>query len=94
MSKDADNESGVAREWRSEGVRNTGLLANWRIVAFTFYIGMALFEYGYDKGAIAGFQAMPGFLMVFGYKTAEGKLDIEVSTCNRHFFRSPSLSSP
>lgn len=78
MSKDADNESATTRGWRSEGVINQGLLANWRVVAFTFYIGMGLFEYGYDKGAIAGFQAMPGFLKVFGYKTAEGTWDIKV----------------
>jgi hypothetical protein len=39
---------------------------------------MSLFEYGYDKGAIAGFQAMPGFLQVFGYQTATGAWAIKV----------------
>lgn len=68
-----------AREMtHGEGVRKTNLLANWRILAVTLYIGMSLFEYGYDKGAIAGFQAMPGFLMVFGYQAPDGSWAIEV----------------
>ena len=68
-----------AREMtHGEGVRKTNLLANWRILAVTLYIGMSLFEYGYDKGAIAGFQAMPGFLMVFGSQAPDGSWAIEV----------------
>ncbi|KAK3323142.1 general substrate transporter [Cercophora scortea] len=59
------------------GVRKTGVRANWRILAITMYLGLSLFEYGFDKGAIAGFQAMPGFLMEFGYKTPAGKWAIE-----------------
>ncbi|RFU27193.1 hypothetical protein B7463_g9149, partial [Scytalidium lignicola] len=55
-----------------EGQRSTSLRANWRILAVTSYLGISLFEYGFDKGAIAGFQAMPGFLMVFGYKAPNG----------------------
>lgn len=72
-------EAGEVQEWREEGVRNTSLRANWRIVLVTLYVGMSLFEYGYDKGAIAGFQAMNGFLMVFGYQTDEGAWAIAVS---------------
>ena len=55
------------------GVRKTGLWANRRILLVTLYLGISLFEYGFDKGAIAGFQAMPGFLMEFGYQTPAGK---------------------
>ncbi|KAJ5827168.1 sugar porter (SP) family MFS transporter [Penicillium robsamsonii] len=55
-----------------EGRRDTSLKANWRIFAITLYLGTSLFEYGFDKGAIAGFQAMPGFLQVFGYQTLDG----------------------
>lgn len=90
MSKNEDNESGETREWRSVGVRNTSLLANWRIITFTLYIGMGLFEYGYDKGAIAGFQAMTGFLKVFGYQTADGTWNIEVGTCHTLLPQFPS----
>jgi hypothetical protein len=61
------------------GVRKTTLRANWRILAVTLYMGMSLFEYGFDKGAIAGFQSMPGFLKLFGYQTPGGKWAIEVS---------------
>ena len=33
---------------------------------------ISLVEYGFDKGAIAGFQAMPGLLQVFGYESKPG----------------------
>lgn len=73
-----DTEPGDVQDRAVDGVRNLGLLANWRVLVFTLYLGMALFVYGYDKGAIAGFQAMPGFLEVFGYKTEEGTYAIAV----------------
>ena len=32
-------------EWRSaEGVRDTSLMGNWRILLVTLYLGMSLFE--------------------------------------------------
>lgn len=62
-----------------EGRRDHGLLANWRVLAITFYLGISLFQYGFDKGALAGFQAMPGFLMVFGYETPKHTWAIAVS---------------
>ncbi|SPO07714.1 related to HXT1 - Low-affinity hexose facilitator [Cephalotrichum gorgonifer] len=72
------NERGEVRESQTQqGERKLGLLANWRILLFTLYIGMSLFEYGYDKGAIAGFQAMPGFLQVFGYQLPNGTWGIK-----------------
>ena len=55
-----------------EGVRDTSIRANWRILAVTLYMGISLFEYGFDKGAIAGFQAMPEFLQVFVYQIPAG----------------------
>ncbi|KAF9886737.1 hypothetical protein FE257_011114 [Aspergillus nanangensis] len=57
---------------RGHGTHNTGLRANWRVLAISLYMGISLFGYGFDKGAIAGFQAMPGFLQIFGYETPEG----------------------
>jgi hypothetical protein len=80
MSKaeNSETESGEVQEWRGEGVRNIGLLANWRILLITIYLGMPLLEYGFDRGSIAGFQAMPGFLQVFGYQTPKGTWAIEV----------------
>ncbi|KAK4041877.1 sugar porter family MFS transporter [Parachaetomium inaequale] len=64
-------------EVSTQGVRDTSLRANWRIIAVTLYIGISLFEYGFDKGAIAGFQAMPGFLQVFGYQSSSGTWNIQ-----------------
>jgi SP family sugar:H+ symporter-like MFS transporter len=76
----------------TEGRRDTSLKANWRVFAITLYMGIALFEYGFDKGAIAGFQAMPGFLQVFGYQTESGEWDIHVQrsiSFPQHFLFSP-----
>lgn len=44
------------------------LLREKRIIAICFCIALAQFQYGYDSAAIAGFQSMPGFLIVFGYE--------------------------
>lgn len=72
----------------NDGHHDNSLRANWRILAVTLYMGISLFEYGFDKGAIAGFQAMPGFLMVFGYKTPSGKWGIHVRPCYTNCFLS------
>lgn len=75
----------VEEEVPTLGARRTSLRANWRIIALTLYLGISLFEYGFDKGAIAGFQAMPGFLHVFGYQSRSGAWNIEVrrSLCSQ-----------
>lgn len=41
---------------------------NKKIISICLIINMAVFEYGLDQGMVVGFQAMPGFLMDFGYK--------------------------
>ncbi|KEF59862.1 uncharacterized protein A1O9_04710 [Exophiala aquamarina CBS 119918] len=41
---------------------------NKRGVALCLLFNMAAFEYGLDQGMVNGFQAMPGFLLDFGYK--------------------------
>jgi len=38
-----------------------------RVIFICFLIGFAQFQYGYDSAAVAGFQAMAGFLRIFGY---------------------------
>jgi sugar porter (SP) family MFS transporter len=48
--------------------RNTPLLANWRVLVMCCIVSMANAQYGFDTAAVAGFQAMVGFLKVFGYK--------------------------
>lgn len=79
-TKMTDVPGEVENQIPEEGVRDISLKANWRILAMTLYMGTALFEYGFDKGAIAGFQSMPGFLMVFGYQSSSGEWAIEVKS--------------
>ncbi|KAB5546801.1 sugar porter family MFS transporter [Coniochaeta sp. 2T2.1] len=74
---DECNDGPEPQEVVTQGVRKTSLRANWRTLAITLYMGISLFEYGFDKGAIAGFQAMPGFLQVFGYESKPGVWNIE-----------------
>lgn len=74
----SDRDVRELEEIPTTGVRNLSMRANWRIIAVTVYIGLSLFEYGFDKGAIAGFQAMPGFLQVFGYQDQKGHYQIRV----------------
>lgn len=40
---------------------------NKKIIAIAIFFNCASFEYGIDQGTVNGFQAMPGFLMVYGY---------------------------
>lgn len=41
---------------------------NKKVIGIAILINMASFEYGLDQGMVNGFQAMPGFLQVFGYE--------------------------
>ncbi|EXJ53382.1 uncharacterized protein A1O5_13371 [Cladophialophora psammophila CBS 110553] len=41
---------------------------NRKVLAVSCFVNFAAFEYGLDQGTVNGFQAMPGFLMVFGYR--------------------------
>ncbi|EXJ54837.1 uncharacterized protein A1O5_12903 [Cladophialophora psammophila CBS 110553] len=51
----------------SISIINTSWLSNKKIIAIAFFLNCASFEYGVDQGTVNGFQAMPGFLLVFGY---------------------------
>ena len=46
-------------------------LSEKRIILICFFIAFSQFQYGYDSAAIAGFQSMPGFLEVFGYRVRD-----------------------
>ncbi|OAA61662.1 General substrate transporter [Niveomyces insectorum RCEF 264] len=55
--------------------RNTLLAANWRCLLICLFVSLANCQYGFDTNALAGFQAMAGFLRIFGYadpKSASG----------------------
>lgn len=47
--------------------RNTHLLANYKCILICAAMALGSCQYGFDGAAVAGFQAMPGFLRVFGY---------------------------
>lgn len=38
-----------------------------RVIAISLLIALSQFQYGFDAAAVAGFQSMPGFLVIFGY---------------------------
>jgi MFS transporter, SP family, sugar:H+ symporter len=48
--------------------RKTSVWENRKSILICALIGTASFQYGFDQGMIGGFQAMVGFLEVFGYK--------------------------
>ncbi|KAB5542484.1 general substrate transporter [Coniochaeta sp. 2T2.1] len=48
--------------------RDESIRAHFRFLWVTVLVGCSLLEYGFDQGIIGSFQAMPGFLMVYGYE--------------------------
>jgi hypothetical protein len=45
---------------------------------------MASMQYGIDTAAVGGLQAMPGFLMVFGYEDPTSPLGYGIDVCVSH----------
>jgi len=60
--------------------RNTPLLANWKCLIICCVMAIANCQYGFDTAAVAGFQAMIGFLKVFGYKDPKLPLGWNINT--------------
>lgn len=54
----------------SEG-RFTPVWANWKCILICFFVSLANCQYGFDTNAVAGFQAMVGFLKIFGVPDPE-----------------------
>ncbi|KAH8886061.1 MFS transporter [Thozetella sp. PMI_491] len=48
--------------------RNTPLKANWKCILMCVIMSTSYFQYSFDANMISGFQAMTGFLKVFGYQ--------------------------
>ncbi|KAL4744650.1 hypothetical protein BDW72DRAFT_199381 [Aspergillus terricola var. indicus] len=48
----------------TKGRRETSLTANWQVFAITLYMGVALFEYSFNKGTITSILAMSRFLQI------------------------------
>ena len=61
-----------------------GLKGNLKCVAICFCMALANCQYGYDTASISSFQAMKGFLQVFGYEdpslTTHGGWGIDTKT--------------
>ncbi|KAF1949731.1 MFS transporter [Byssothecium circinans] len=60
--------------------RDTGVKANWKVILMCLGMSLANFQYGYDTATIAGFQAMPGFLKVYGYRDKKTKIGWNIAT--------------
>lgn len=62
-------------------IPQTSLWANKKCLLICSIVSIANMQYGLDSAAVGGLQAMPGFLVVFGYPdpTAAGGYAIEVS---------------
>ncbi len=61
----------MATHHGAAGGRYSQILSEKRIILICFFIAMGQFQYGYDSAAIAGFQSMPGFLEIFGYRVQD-----------------------
>jgi len=64
----SDNASDIAPSAEYRGERNDSLRAHLRFVWVTLLVACGLLEYGFDKSIVGSFQAMVGFLQVFGYE--------------------------
>ncbi|KAK3320320.1 MFS transporter [Cercophora scortea] len=47
--------------------RNTHLLANWKVILICLTMSLAVCQWSFDNATMAGFQAIVGFLEVFGH---------------------------
>ncbi|KAL2152273.1 hypothetical protein VTH82DRAFT_5457 [Thermothelomyces myriococcoides] len=62
------------------GVGKRRILAEKRVVFICFLIALGQFQYGYDSAAVAGFQSMPGFLSIYGYKDSANPIGYNIRT--------------
>jgi len=63
-------------------LQETSLWANRKCLLICSAVAIASMQYGIDTAAVGGLQAMPGFLMVFGYEDPTSPLGygIDAST--------------
>ncbi|KAF2689657.1 MFS transporter [Lentithecium fluviatile CBS 122367] len=64
----------------SRSGRDTGVKDNWKCIAICLAMSLANCQYGYDTATISGFQAMPGFLKVYGYPDKKAKIGWNIAT--------------
>jgi hypothetical protein len=66
--KTATQSVEVASNVEYRGERDDSIRAHTRFLLFSILVGCGLLEYGFDQGIIGSFQAMVGFLKVYGYE--------------------------
>lgn len=55
-------------------MKDSSLWANRKCLLMCSAVAVASMQYGIDTAAVGGIQAMPGFLMVFGYEDKSSPL--------------------
>lgn len=55
-------------------LHDSSLWANRKCLLICSAVAIASMQYGIDTAAVGGLQAMPGFLMVFGYEDPKSRL--------------------
>ncbi|SPO02645.1 related to transporter (major facilitator superfamily) [Cephalotrichum gorgonifer] len=60
--------------------RETSIRDNWKCILICLAMSMANCQYGYDTATISGFQAMVGFLQVYGYEDSESPTGWNIAT--------------
>ncbi|KAF2838448.1 MFS transporter [Patellaria atrata CBS 101060] len=60
--------------------RATPIKENWKCIIICLAMSLANCQYGYDTATIAGFQAMVGFLKIYGFKDPQAKIGWNIHT--------------
>ncbi|KAI0477215.1 MFS transporter [Xylariaceae sp. FL0804] len=68
--------------------RTNTLWANKKCLGLCAIMAMSFFQYGFDSALLAGFQAMPGFLMVYGYPDPTSSNGWAISTRSQQLISS------
>ena len=59
----------------------TSLWSNRKCLFICCVVAIANLQYGFDNAAVGAFQAMPGFLRVFGYEDPESTTGWGIDVC-------------
>ncbi|KAI8623495.1 general substrate transporter [Xylariaceae sp. FL1651] len=65
-----------------------GFLAQWKSLVACSIVAMSAFQFGLDSTLIGGFQAMPGFLKVFGYEDPTSPIGYNITTVRQQLISS------
>ncbi|KAK5023499.1 hypothetical protein LTS07_009374 [Exophiala sideris] len=76
------------------GITRASWWDNKKMISITIFIYLASLSYSIDTGIINGFQAMPGFLMVFGYPDPALPIGFGITTKIQQHFRLNCWRSP